>query len=769
MLYCLSGCTDERWQENGGSAENVGGLPIEFIMDLAPVTPSSRTDVANVEIGEKTEFAPGDIIQIVANFYKKNETNPAQLELMTDKSVCCFLTYQKGDNDLMGTWVNTSGASLYWPWESEEASFAAFYYPGFNGLLDVDKTTLPVLLDSLDVTTDPLMANEVTKIPYGNAVHLTFEHQCTRLVLTDLEAVTGGASYTRLWMENKKEEAVSSQQNAFQLSLNKNNETTNTENYGKLSLKFEFTQETDGSSVLIGGRSTPIINSTDNSENAIVFFLPPGDYSNVALTRRFGRPLLSWEGVTKLSKLEAGKSYTVSLTDLLGNITIDDDDDWWKEEDPYYPGENTDFNLQEFLNSIRDGKSYSYTEKGKNIVALEKLETNYLVLKENIDFKGASFNEVTIAQGITFDGNGHFFKGVSKPVFETISGHIQNLGITHSTASNVSLVTTQGAPRNSEFGILARKSQGLVDDIRLENITINITDLQGEGPFMIGTLVGNNNTQPITNIEVNEINISVTDEIPSGTLMLGGIIGQNGESASLENTSMSNDGKITVTNNTRITVGSVYTGGLVGLSSSDIKNCKVRADVDAYGATGTWVYTGGLVGSMRNQKTTTTIGHILVENSQNDGTTKGGECLSNTTATGDDATGHSATGGLVGYSLRADIQSCLVNGTVTSHIGTIENDALKYYTIGGIAGSIRAVESGDIDDYPQVLDNDIYATINVQLSESIANHCFIGWLAGVAPPHLEPEQTLPNHCFVTTSFNKIGREDESTPSGQSGN
>lgn len=57
MLYCLSGCTDERWQENGGSAENVGGLPIEFIMDLAPVTPSSRTDVANVEIGEKTKFA----------------------------------------------------------------------------------------------------------------------------------------------------------------------------------------------------------------------------------------------------------------------------------------------------------------------------------------------------------------------------------------------------------------------------------------------------------------------------------------------------------------------------------------------------------------------------------------------------------------------------------------------------------------------------------------------------------------------------------------
>ena len=56
--------------------------------------------------------------------------------------------------------------------------------------------------------------------------------------------------------------------------------------------------------------------------------------------------------------------------------------------------------------------------------------------------------------------------------------------------------------------------------------------------------------------------------------------------------------------------------------------------------------------------------------------------------------------------------------------------------------------------------------INVQPSESMKNYCFIGWLAGVAPPHLEPVQTLPNYCFITTNFNKIGREDESTPSGQ---
>ena len=770
MLCCLSGCTDERWQENGGTAENVGGLPIEFIMDLAQVTPSSRTDVANVEIGEKTEFTPGDIIQIVANFYKKNETDPAQLELMTDKSVCCFLTYQKGDNDLMGTWVNTSGASLYWPWESEEASFAAFYYPGFDGLLDVDKTTLPVLLDSLDVTTDPLMANEVTKIPYGNAVHLTFKHQCTRLVLTDLEAVTGGASYTRLWMENKEEEAVSSQQNAFQLSLNESTGTTDTNEQGKLSLEFEFTQETDGSSVLIGGRSTPITSSTDNSENAIVFFLPPGNYSNVALTRRFGRPLLSWEGVTKLSNLEAGKSYTVSLTDLLGNITIDDDDDWWKDDETYIPApDDKDFSLSEFLRCIEEGQPYSYVHNSKTIDVMEKTADNYLVLKYNIDFTDQDDIQVTVKSGITFDGNGHFFKNVNtRPVFETVQGHVQNLGITESKQENVSLTTDPNSPRNSEFGILARESQGMVDGIRLDNIIIKVTKMEGKGPFMIGALVGNNNTQPITNIEVNDIQVSSeanANDTQEGTVvMLGGIIGQNGEGASLENVSMSGDDEITVTNNTRITVGSVYTGGLVGLSASHIKNSKVRADVSAYDATGTWVYTGGLVGSMRNQKTDTTKDHILVDQSQNEGTVRGGECLSNTTATGDDARGHSATGGLVGYSLRADIRHCTVSGTVETHTGT-DNDGIEYYTLGGIAGAVRAVDSADTDDYPQVFDNDVYATVNTTTGWN-DTYCFAGWLAGVAPPNVEATQPQPNTCYIQTSLKKVGVEDNSSAAGQ---
>ena len=285
---------------------------------------------------------------------------------------------------------------------------------------------------------------------------------------------------------------------------------------------------------------------------------------------------------------------------------------------------------------------------------------------------------------------------------------------------------------------------------------------------MIGALVGNNNTQPITNIEVNNIHVSSgadANDTKEGTVvMLGGIIGQNGENASLENVSMSGDGKITVTNNTRITVGSVYTGGLVGLSASHIKNCKVRADVSAYDATGTWVYTGGLAGSMRNQKTDTTKDHILVDNSQNEGTVRGGECLSDNSTTGDAARGHSATGGLVGYSLRADIRHCTVSGTVETHTGT-DNDGIEYYTLGGIAGAVRAVDSEETDDYPQVFDNDVYATVNTTTGWN-DTYCFAGWLAGVAPPNVEATQPQPNTCYIETSLNKVGVEDNSSAAGQ---
>lgn len=758
ILCGLLGCTDERWLENGSAAENAGGLPIEFVMDLAPIQPVTRADGTTINYGQKTEFVKDDIIQIVANFYKRSEPGNDTFELMQGKSVSCILTYN-GEK-----WEDKSGANLYWPWDSEKADFTAFYYPGFDGVLSIGSTP-SVLLDSLEVTTDPLMANKISDIPYGNAVSLKFEHKCARLILTDLDAVTGGASYSELWMENLNSDTDNSKTNAFALNLSNNNE---------LSLGFNFVSVSDeNDKILIGGKTAVDENNQDVA-NSMLFFLPPGNYSKVTLTRRFGHPLFSWDSVNELSNLEAGKSYIVSLRDLLGYITIDNDDDWWDDEDEnYIKPEEGKFNLNDFLECVGNGRSYSYYEDGKRIVVLEKITDKYIALKKNIDFDFQEFTLRNIDTGITFDGDGHFFKNVThNSIFNKIDGNVMNLGIIDSEVTNISLteeeVGAQGDYKANMFGLLARECLGNIDRIRLSNITINVSSLEEGGTFMVGALVGENNLSPITNIEVNgNITVTVNDKVSNGSMILGGLVGQNGKDASLESVTVYDNAKISVTNNTQITKGSVYTGGLVGLSSSDIKNCKVLADVDASGATGIWVYTGGVVGSLRNS--TDSDGsenldtaeensiHIKLENSQNIGNVIGGSCLQNVTEN-ETASGHSSTGGLVGYSLRADITNSLVSGTVSSAI-EVEEGKSEYYTIGGVVGAVRAVKSGDVHDYPVVRDNSIYANVNSQPNETF---CFVGWLAGIAPQNII-EQTNLNSLYVETKLGKVGRIDDSAP------
>jgi len=757
VLCGLLGCTDERWLENGSAAENAGGLPIEFVMDLAPIQPVTRAD-GTTNYGQKTEFVKDDIIQIVANFYKKSEPGNDTFELMQGKSVSCILTYN-GEK-----WEDKSGANLYWPWDSEKADFTAFYYPGFDGVLSVGSTP-SVLLDSLEVTTDPLMA-KVNDISYGNAVPLKFEHKCARLILTDLDAVTGGASYSELWMENLNSNTDNANTNAFSLKL------SNTDD--KLSLGFNFeTVRDENDRVLIGGK-TAVDEKNQDVANSMLFFLPPGDYSTVALTRRFGHSLFSWDSVDDLNKLEAGKSYIVSLKDLLGYITIDNDDDWWDDENEnYIKPEEGKFNLNDFLECVGNGRSYSYYEDGKRIVVLEKITDKYIALKKNIDFNSQEFTLRNIDTGITFDGNGHFFKNVThNSIFNKIDGNVMNLGIIDSEVTDISLteeeVGAQGDYKANMFGLLARECLGNIDRIRLSNIKIHVSSLEEGGTFMVGALIGENNLSPITNIEVNgNITVTVNDKVFNGSMILGGLVGQNGKDASLESVTVYDNAKISVTNNTQITKGSVYTGGLVGLSSSDIKNCKVLADVDASGATGIWVYTGGVVGSLRNS--TDSAGsenldtaeeknpHIKLENSQNIGTVIGGRCLQNVTED-EAASGHSSTGGLVGYSLRADITNSLVSGTVSSTI-EVEEGKSEYYTIGGVVGAVRAVKSEDVYDYPVVRDNSIYANVKSQPNKTF---CFVGWLAGIAPQNII-EQTNLNSLYVETKLGKVGRIDDSAP------
>lgn len=774
LSCCLISCTEEQWVENGGGTEQQGGLPIEFVMDIAPTQPLTRADGTEITIeGEKTVFENGDIIQIVANFYCKN-TEGSDKVLMPEESICTMLQYQKNETDNMGKWVNYEpvsgkGKPLYWPWKSEEATFEAFYYPGFNGFIDPEDETLPVLLDSVDIKTNPLMANETAGIPYGNAIHLTFNHICTRLVLTDLEDVTGGANYSRLWMENNLSTPETPNKNAFKLRVNKVNSETEQADNGKLSFEYSFTSvQNEEQKVLIGGKSATISkNNPNEKETAIIFFLPGGNYSDVTLTRRFGRPLLNWKDVTELKSLVMGKSYVVSLNELKGNITIDDDDDWWEDDQTPIKPEEGHFELDKFLQCIEDGVPYSYNDKeGKKIIVLEEIEENHLVLTQNIDFNNETFTPGNISSTITLDGNGHYFSNVKATIFTQIEGKIQNLGL---KKCNVSIQLDTNTP---DFGLLTKTNRGRIENIRLSEINVSVTSIENGGTYEIGSLVADSQG-PINNIEMDNVKVTTQDQkVTDGTLMLGGLVGQTAQGAPLEKVQMYSENMIEVTNKTKMENGSVYTGGLIGLSSSNVKECNVRANVNTANATGTWLYTGGLVGSMRNQideGETEIIEHILLEFSQNIGTVIGGECKGQ--VSGDIiSTGHSATGGLVGYSLRADIKNCIVDGKVTSYIGENHNDAthaFEFYTIGGLVGAVRAAESEKPEDYPKVENNDVYTTIDNTLpndnSDTKIHFCKVGWLAGIAPTNVEGEPS--NSIMADTQYKKVGYPSNNSPSG----
>lgn len=760
LALCLLGCTEERWLEN--NIENnipEGGLPVEFVMDFAPTEIITRSGENSISVDEKTVFENGDIIQVVANFYKKGNT--ATDANVLRNSVCCYLIYEKDEADPIGKWVNNTNEPLYWPWESEEASFQAFYYPGYDGLLKPGSPATPVLLEDLDIYTDPLMTELVKNIPYGNAVPLEFKHKCARLILTDLESVFGSANYNELWLENKIQGQTN--KNAFELSIEGTSSSGTTGIEPPYSLGFNFTAIQNDNKILIGGKTPEAESGEIESPKYVVFFLPPGDYSDVSLTRKFGRPLLSWENVDGLYDLQEGKSYTVSLNDLKGNIIIDDDDDWWKDDEGCI--EDTEFDLQEFLNSISAGHSYSYIKGGKEIVVLEEIETNHIVLKKNINFKDQEYEKVDMHSTTKFDGNGHYFVGAYKPIFGSLSGELSNLGIKDSEA------TVNLSKENPEFGILACYNSAKIDNIRLDNIKVNVTSITDDAAtYFVGTLIGDN-TGSVKNMQLNNINL-ITNDIPivGGHLMIGGLIGQSAENSNLENVEMSGDECINVDNNVIISGGNgnTYCGGLLGLSSSDIINCKVRANVSTEGALAMWMYTGGLVGSMRNRDNTSTgSDHLKIENSINDGTVHGGECLGIGTDD-DNTTGHSSTGGIAGYTLRTDILNCKVLGYITSKIGDNHTDTDEFYTIGGLVGAVRAADTNNKEDYPQVKNNSVYAKVDetLEIDEENPEIHFskAGWLAGIAPDNVVEDNT--NIKYINTKYKNVGYSSNVSAGGQ---
>lgn len=660
LVWLLCSCHREMKDFTGGNAQS--GIPVRFTAECPQDNADTRA------LTDKTAFQTRDVMHVSACFTLEDGTTVTQY---------ATLTLQED-----GEWVNKTYLPMNWPWNATGASFTAYYMKEWNGPISTPgNSTAPVLLDRFEYNNesfnpDPLKA-EATVSNYGEAVHLRFNHLCTRLTIQDVDPAD------EYWLKYKTYPGIdpSALKNACRLTRNEDN-----------TLAFDFVEEESG-------KVSAQVSDYGEGDKAVTFHLAPGDYSTFALTQRNGYAYLTLAGVNKLSALEAGHSYIVSLKDLQGNIVPDDDK--WPDPgnpDPEVP-EYEDFNIDAFLQAIYKCEGYTCKLKDGTPITLLKKDAyrNEVLLTENVDFGGKTFTAVDLPNQNTFDGGNHSIKGVAQPIFNTLYGTVKYLNI-YSVSETIS-VSDDGS---GAWGILARTcTGGNISNIRLGGTSVEYTVPDGgaasDKVYNVGSLIGLVSSGSVSDIMVAG-NVYVTVQSDYNrvyTVCAGGVVGQSGGSiVNIDNLAERNTA-IHVTNTCK-GLSSRYTGGVVGLLSATMDGCEVNTVVDAAEAIGTWNYAGGVVGAVRNVNDSSTgaaIQRVTVS-----GSVRGGVFDLNSEITSER---HSSTGGVAGHVQKASVMETLTFNSVSVRNDLDINipsgtDVRVYVTIGGVFGSMQ--NAGTIRD-----------------------------------------------------------------------
>ncbi len=627
-------------------------MPVRFTAERP------QDDVSTRAIVDKEAFVAGDVMHVSARFTlddRKTVTKYATLTL-----------------DEYGEWNNETIFDMGWPWNATEAEFTAYYLENWNGPIAQPGTSVnPVLLDRFEfegrsMNPDPLRAVTVVD-GYGKAVHLRFEHLCTRLTIEDV----GGEEEYELRFKYMPEGESQPLKNACQLTLNEDNTLTH-----------KFVPEG------IAKVASQVF-ETGDGKRAVTYHLAPDDYSRFSLTRRNGYAYLSITNVDELKDLQANEAYTISLENLQGNITPDDDDVWG--DDPPAPEvpDYANFNIDDFLRAIRDCKEdyICQLEDGTSIVVLKKGDgRNEMLLMQDVDFEGEKFASVDLPDMVTFDGGGHSILNVAYPMFGTIYGKVTQLNIYAETKAG----PLQVPGDQTEWGMLARISErGEISNIRLEGTAVEFIipdtpDTRGN-TYNIGALVGWVKYGSLSEITLaGKVSVTVDSEYEGDYIVCaGGVVGQcSGSMEHIDN--LGGNSTIYVTNKCK-GYSSRYTGGLTGVFNEAILNhCNVTTLVDADESAGTWNYTGGISGAGRTSSGGAAIAAIT--ECTVSGSVQGGRIMhrSDPSIT---TQFHSSTGGIIGHVQSASVTDgiALNKVSVTQHDGLDEN---SFYTVGGVIGSM---------------------------------------------------------------------------------
>jgi hypothetical protein len=297
------------------------------------------------------------------------------------------------------------------------------------------------------------------------------------------------------------------------------------------------------------------------------------------------------------------------------------------------------------------------------------------VLKNNIALSAAGDGDAYVSTFAgTLDGDGFTISGLTKPLFNIVSGDV----------SNLNLVSGIG-----EFGVIGNGALANIQGLGTIDSVSFTGDIRGEFylegdvfPVGVGGLVGSSYGGTISN--------SYTAGTVEGNLIVGGLVG------------FQVNGTIINSYATGAVEGSDYVGGLVGGSSdgvtisNSISNSYAAGDV-----TSTGYFVGGLVGSFEEGTISNSYATGAVEGIDYIGGLVGGlsdkAIIRNSYATGDVTATGSSAGGLVGYS-----EGTIVGGSYAT------GDVNDEFYVGSVAPEILSiVNTGSEDAEPFVVNASI--------------------------------------------------------------
>ena len=602
MFLTAGFCSCSEETPDGGTNFRKEGesLPMEFVIDIpgmeggAKKAPASRSD--------KTVFEKNEVIHLFVNFTLR--------EGNTESKQTAYECMRYNGSEWVSTEATstTGGVPLSWPWNAVSADITAYFADHITGPIGENAVSESASLGSIQ-TDDPLKA-KIKGVPYGNAIHLTFKSLCAKLIFKNL-----GDNSDEFWLQKKE------LNDAFRLSRQSESDTQEEKP------AFEFFQNS----------TNPYISGAKNEEGNVTFYVEPGNYSNIKINYPYNRPYLSLE-IEGLENVVANHIYTIEINEGSGQVVNEEEDDGWDDGgDPVTPGDGLDIN--KFLQAIHDASAYTLDD-GTPILA--KKDDGGTILLTNVSFGNQEFIPQSIPNTTSFDGNKFYISDANSNIFTSIDGELTNLGIKDCEVTKTS---------PSQAGVLGLSCVGHISNIRLLNLTLDVTPPSMPNLCDVGILVGNN-SGTIDGVGLGgNINVDVHSESSPGRVDVGGLVGQS--SGTIKNVSLLNtEGETMISvvcdcefaENEGI-VGDRYVGGVVGLSVGRIENCTLEVTVDANNSQGVLMYTGGLAGMVRSSEDGKGgyVNNVVIY-----GNVRGGLAYPT-----DDETiygeGHSYTGGLIGY------------------------------------------------------------------------------------------------------------------------